>query len=176
MCCTKQEIDDSNFSKKDNEVFKERNRRAGRELLGIMTRDPSQRPLVARKAVFGLTGTPLLDSSSRVIELASLIGCSYVLGLSSHWRKLERESCRDIFLHYYLEPKQSRVIRRNLYSQCQKYITTACCRNKVGDEMDGIELKTHTKASGLFRGQYCVVEPPSLTQCIGMFVVFRRFK
>lgn len=110
-----------------------------------MTRDPKKRPLVARKAIFGLTGTPLLDSSSRVIELASLIGCTYVLGLSSHWRKLERESCRDIFLHYYLEPKQSRLIRRNLYAKCQDYISTACCRNKVGDEMNGITLVTHTK-------------------------------
>eukprot|EP00980_Cylindrotheca_fusiformis_P003492 scaffold781_cov132-Cylindrotheca_fusiformis.AAC.11 len=145
LCCTKEEVDASNNSRNEDEVFKEKNRRAGRELLGIMTRDPSQRPLAARKAIFGLTGTPLLDSSSRVIELASLIGCSYVLGLSSHWRKLERESCRDIFLHYYLEPKQSRVIRRNLYTQCQKYISTACCRNKVGDEMNGIALKKHVR-------------------------------
>jgi hypothetical protein len=147
LCCTKEEIDASNSdaddSGKKKKIFKEKNRRAGRELLGIMTRDPSQRPLLHRKAIFGLTGTPLLDSPSRVIELASLIGCTYVLGLASHWRKLERESCRDIFLHYYLEPKQSRVIRRNLYEKCQDFITTACCRNKVGDEMNGIQLQEH---------------------------------
>ena len=93
LCCTKEELIASNDSKKENEIFKERNRRAGRELLGITTRDPSQRPLVARKAIFGLTGTPLLDSSSRVIELASLIGCTYVLGLASHWRKVRLTEC-----------------------------------------------------------------------------------
>lgn len=140
LCCTKEEVDASNENR--GEVFKEKNRRSGREFLGITIKDPSQRPLVFRRAIFGLTGTPLLDSPSRVIELASLIGCTYVLGLSSHWRKLERESCRDIFLHYYLEPKQSRVIRRNLYEKCQEYIDTACCRNKVGDEMSGIRLET----------------------------------
>jgi hypothetical protein len=105
-----------------------------------MTKDPRERPLVHRKSIFGLTGTPLLDSPSRVIELASLIGSTYVLGLSSHWRKLERESSRDIFLHYYLEPKQSREIRRSLYAKCQDYITTACCRNKVEEELNGIKL------------------------------------
>ena len=113
-------------------------------MLGIMTKDPKQRPLVFRKSIFGLTGTPLLDSPNRVIELASLIGSTYVLGLSSHWRKLERESSRDIFLHYFLEPKQSREIRRNLYEKCQDFVTTACCRNKVGDEMNGIELNQET--------------------------------
>lgn len=41
--------------------FQEKNRRAGRELLGVMTKDTRQRPLVYRKAIFGLTGTPLLD-------------------------------------------------------------------------------------------------------------------
>mmetsp|Transcript_36589 Transcript_36589/g.88683 ORF Transcript_36589/g.88683 Transcript_36589/m.88683 type:complete len:2159 (+) Transcript_36589:2-6478(+) len=143
LCCTKEEVNASNESRSENEIFREKNRRAGRELLGITTKDLRKRPLIARKSVFGLTGTPLLDSANRVIELASLIGCTYVLGLSSHWRKLERESCRDIFLHYYLEPKQSRIIRSNLFQQCQKYIDTACVRNKVGDEMKGIKLEKH---------------------------------
>jgi len=67
----------------------------------------------------------------------------YVCGLSSHWRKLERESMRDIFLHNYLEPKQSREIRKNIYNKCQDYIRVACCRNKTGEEMDGIELVNH---------------------------------
>jgi len=85
----------------------------------------------------------LLDSSSRVVELANLMGNVYVCGLASHWRKLERESSRDIFLHNYLEPKQSREIRRNIYEKCQDYIRIACCRNKTGEEMDGIELVNH---------------------------------
>jgi hypothetical protein len=140
--------------KKDGGVFKEKNRRAGRELLGIMTKDPKQRPLVYRKAIFGLTGTPLLDSTSRVIELASLIGATYVLGLSSHWRKMERDSSRDIFLQFYLEPKQSRETRRNLYKQCQDYIDTACCRNKVGDEMIGITLRQVTNVRIAFREKH----------------------
>jgi hypothetical protein len=90
--------------------------RAGREFLGITIKDMSKRPLVYRTSIYGLTGTPLLDSSSRVIELANLMGNAYVLGLSSHWRRLEKESTLDV----------------------------ACCRNKVGaDEMNGSELVTH---------------------------------
>lgn len=143
LCTTKGEIDRSNEGRAD--VFKEKNRRAGRELLGILTKDPALRPLVYRRSIFGLTGTPLLDSPSRVIELASLIGSTYIIGLSSHWRKLERESSRDIFLHYFLEPKQSREVRRNLYAKCQDYIRTACCRNKVGDEMAGVQLTEQRK-------------------------------
>ena len=121
----------------------EKNRRAGRELLGISQKHVSDRPLVCRGAVFGLTGTPLLDSSSRVIELASLMGGTYVTSLSNHWRKLERESCRDIFLHTYLEPKQSREVRQSVHENCQGYLQAACCRNKSGEEMDGIKLVEH---------------------------------
>jgi hypothetical protein len=132
LCTAKGEI-----SKKD--VFTEKKRRAGRELLGITTKDVSKRPLVYRKAIFGLTGTPLLDSSDRVIELANLMGNTYVIGLSSHWRKLEKESGRDIFLHNYLEPKTSREIRSNVYKKCQDYLVTACCRNKTGEEMEKIK-------------------------------------
>lgn len=122
--------------------FKEKNRRAGRELLGITEKNINNRPLRFRSAMFGLTGTPLLDNCDRVIELANLMGGSYIIGLSSHWRKLERESMRDIFLHNYLEPRQSREVRRNVYSYCQKYLDTACCRNKTGEEMAGISLVT----------------------------------
>lgn len=86
-------------------IFKEKNRRAGRELLGLTQKDIRLRPLLFRRAIFGLTGTPLLDSSNRVIELANLMGGSYIVGLSTHWRKLERESSRNSFLHNYLEPK-----------------------------------------------------------------------
>jgi len=126
-------------------IFKEKNRRAGRELLGLTQKDIRRRPLLFRKAIFGLTGTPLLDSSNRVIELANLMGGTYIVGLSSHWRKLERESARDIFLHNYLEPKQSREVRKNIYSKCQEYVTVACCRNKTGEEMGGIKLANHRR-------------------------------
>ena len=145
LCTTKSELDSAREIAKEVDgtasgFFREKNRRAGRELLGITQRDVSKRPLVCRRGIFGLTGTPLLDSSSRVTELANLMGGVYVTGLSSHWRKLERESCRDIFLHNYLEPKQSREIRRTIYSKCQDYLDRACCRNKVGEEMVGISL------------------------------------
>lgn len=148
LCTTRDEMKtakEASASGDDSGFFQERNRRAGRELLGITERNIKNRPLVYRKAIFGLTGTPLLDSSSRVIELANLMGNTYVIGLSSHWRKLERESSRDIFLHNYLEPKQSREIRKNIYSKCQEYLKTAALRNKSGDEMNGIELTTHVK-------------------------------
>lgn len=74
-----------------------------------------------------------------MIELANLMGICYVLGLSSHWRKLEKESSRDIFLHNFLEPKKSREIRDNMYKRCQAFLDTACCRNKADKEMMGIK-------------------------------------
>lgn len=116
LCCTKNEIEESN--KNLENPFKEKNRRAGREFLGILTKDPSKRPLVFRKSMFGLTGTPLLDSPSRVIELASLVGGTYVAGCSTHWRRLERESSRDIFLHYFL----GKLAR---FADCPVYCTLA---------------------------------------------------
>jgi SNF2-related domain len=145
LCTTKSELDDAKETSSDaasSGFFKEKNRRAGRELLGITQRDTAQRPLLCRRGTFGLTGTPLLDNSNRVTELAHLMGGVYVTGLSGHWRKLERESCRDIFLHNYLEPKQSREYRQTVYGQCQEYLYVACCRNKVGDdEMAGVRLQ-----------------------------------
>ena len=149
LCTTKGEIAlarDQHDPSCETGFFKEKNRRAGRELLGITQKNITKRPLICRRATFGLTGTPLLDSSSRVIELANLMGGSYVIGLSSHWRKLERESCRDIFLHNYLEPKQSREIRQNIHNKCQDFLDIACCRNKVGDEMNGIDKVEITKS------------------------------
>ena len=99
-----------------------------------------------RKAIFGLSGTPLLDSTSRVIELANLMGNAYVLGLSSHWRRLEKESSRDIFLENYLEPVRGREVRTAAFRKCQDYLNVACCRNKVADEeMNGSVLETQIR-------------------------------
>ena len=146
LCTTKGEMKAAKEAAAEGDnsgFFAEKNRRAGRELLGITEKNIKNRPLRFRSAMFGLTGTPLLDNCDRVIELANLMGGSYIIGLSSHWRKLERESMRDIFLHNYLEPRQSREVRRNVYSYCQKYLDTACCRNKTGEEMAGISLVAH---------------------------------
>lgn len=120
--------------------------RAGREFLGITIKNITKRPLVYRKAIFGLSGTPLLDSSNRVIELANLMGNTYILGLSSHWRRLEKESSRDIFLENYLEPVKGREARAAEFNKCQDYLDAACCRNKVDDEeMNGCVLQTHIR-------------------------------
>lgn len=157
LCTTKSEIDDAREKDKDN-FFKEKNRRAGREFLGICIKNPRSRPLRCRKGVFGLTGTPLLDSSDRVVELANLMGNTYIVGLSSHWRKLEKESSRDIFLESYLEPKQGREVRKAVFDSSQAYLDVACCRNKTGEEMNGIELITHTCTTNMTEDEkdvYC---------------------
>jgi hypothetical protein len=49
--------------------FKAQSRRGARELLGVSQTDPDKRPLLAFKAVWGLTGTPLLETESRVTEV-----------------------------------------------------------------------------------------------------------
>mmetsp|Transcript_11332 Transcript_11332/g.18750 ORF Transcript_11332/g.18750 Transcript_11332/m.18750 type:complete len:501 (+) Transcript_11332:3935-5437(+) len=145
LCTTKDELSEAKKNSNDDTGFhKEKNRRAGREFLGITTKNPSQRPLVFRKAIFGLTATPLLDSTNRVIELANLMGNAYIITLSSHWRELERESCRNIFLDNLLEPKQSREIRKNIYAKCQDYLDLACCKNKNEEDMEGIVLVEKT--------------------------------
>ena len=55
-----------------NEDFKEKARRGAREFLGVAQTDPEKRPLVATRGVWGLTGTPLLETEARVTELANV--------------------------------------------------------------------------------------------------------
>lgn len=54
--------------------FKSQARRGAREFLGVGCTDASSRPLLAKCAVWGLTGTPLLETEARVTELANLMG------------------------------------------------------------------------------------------------------
>ena len=54
--------------------FKAQARRGAREFLGVGCTDSSLRPLLANRAVWGLTGTPLLETEARVTELANLMG------------------------------------------------------------------------------------------------------
>ncbi|KAL7551244.1 LOW QUALITY PROTEIN: hypothetical protein ACHAWF_014435, partial [Thalassiosira exigua] len=141
LCTSRDELKEAKAKNDHNSgFFQEKNRRAGREFLGIATKDLNKRPLVFRSSIFGLTATPLLDSTNRVIELANLMGNAYVVGLSNHWRNLEKESGRNIFLSNFLEPKQSREIRKTIYSKCQNYLDLACCKNKLETDMEGIEL------------------------------------
>ena len=92
LCTTRADIDESEFT---NDEFHTRNRGAAREFLGIAQHNTQKRPLRTRGSVFGLTGTPLLDSENRVTELANLMGGTYITSQRSHWRKCERESGRD---------------------------------------------------------------------------------
>ena len=56
LCTSKNEMKIAlEKEKATNGTFKEKNRRAGRELLGITQKDVSKRPLVYRKGIFGLT-------------------------------------------------------------------------------------------------------------------------
>ena len=48
--------------------------------------------------MWGLTGTPLLSSETRITELAALCAGTYVCGSAAHWRTMERASTRDVFL------------------------------------------------------------------------------
>jgi hypothetical protein len=54
--------------------FKSQARRGAREFLGVGCTNKSTRPLLAKTAVWGLTGTPLLETEARVTELANLMG------------------------------------------------------------------------------------------------------
>jgi len=59
--------------------FKETARRGAREFLGLAQTNISKRPLVAATGVWGLTGTPLLETEARVTELANLMGGTYLV-------------------------------------------------------------------------------------------------
>ncbi len=57
--------------------FKGQARRGAREFLGVGCTDSKSRPLLAESGVWGLTGTPLLETEARVTELANLMGGEY---------------------------------------------------------------------------------------------------
>lgn len=137
-----------------NDDFKEKARRGAREFLGVAQTDPAKRPLVAAKGVWGLTGTPLLETEARVTELANvctrgwaqqkiiavfltlflsetmqLMGGTYLTGACDHWRKEERESGRDLFLNQQ-EGNRSREYRCAIQAACHSYVKKACQRNR----------------------------------------------
>ena len=109
--------------------FKEKARRGAREFLGVAQTDISKRPLLASSGVWGLTGTPLLETEARVTELANLMGGTYLTGASQHWRKEERESGRDLFLNQAVAT-QSREYRCSVQESCNAYVQQACQRNR----------------------------------------------
>lgn len=116
-----------------DEDFKEKARRGAREFLGVAQTDITKRPLIAAVGVWGLTGTPLLETEARVTELANLMGGTYLTGAAHHWRKEERESGRDLFLNQQ-EGTRSREYRCAVQEACHTYVKEACQRNR-GEEL-----------------------------------------
>ena len=114
--------------------FKETARRGAREFLGLAQTNVKKRPLVAATGVWGLTGTPLLETEARVTELANLMGGTYLTGAAHHWRKEERESGRDLFLNQQ-EGFHSREYRCAVQGACHAYIREACQRNR-GEKLE----------------------------------------
>eukprot|EP00536_Pseudo-nitzschia_multiseries_P012821 jgi/Psemu1/33218/gm1.33218_g len=132
LCTTKLEMDEARGKNvKDETFFSERNRGAAREFLGIAQYNAQKRPLRARGCIIGLTGTPLLDNENRVIELASLMGGTYITSQRSHWRKQERESGRDSFIQLWLEPQRSRMYRKEKHDKIEQWMSIAMSRNKA---------------------------------------------
>jgi hypothetical protein len=110
---------------------------AARELMGLASDDniPGERPLRARVAVWGLTGTPMLSSEARVTELASccaLNGGVYIMGGARHWRRLEHASAFDLFL-FALKGGTTARARKRRWEHAQDYITTAVQRNRAAE-------------------------------------------
>jgi hypothetical protein len=92
--------------------FKDDAKRGAREFLGVSQPDASKRPLLAASGVWGLSGTPLLETEARVTELANLCASTYVTGAAHHWRKDEAYSARDMFLSQ-VEENKSRECELN---------------------------------------------------------------
>jgi site-specific DNA-cytosine methylase len=111
---------------------------AARELMGLAAEGDAERPLHTRGGVWGLTGTPMLSSEDRVIELASMFR-SYCLGQAKHWRKAERASRRDLFLQQ-LDSEGSLSYASARRSHSQAFVTSAVQRNRA-DEFTGTKVE-----------------------------------
>ena len=116
---------------------REKRKCAQRELLGIGQPDVGRRPLRVRRSTWGLTGTPLLSSETRITELASLCGGTYVCGNAAHWRTMERASTRDVFLRYH-ESASSLIYLEERTRAAQAYISAAVQRNRIDRELSHI--------------------------------------
>lgn len=122
---------------------------AVRELLGIAIPDVHSRPLLAQRAIFGLTGTPLLSSVARITELASLCAGAYVTGASAHWRTVERASSRDLFLRYH-DSVATRLYQTETVRSAQEFVSHAARRNVVEEQIActtrewPVKLKAHS--------------------------------
>lgn len=114
--------------------FKAEARRGAREFIGVGCTDPASRPLRPRLALWGLTGTPLLETEARVIELANLMGGTYLTGSANHWRKHESDSDRNMFLDKQEEGSKSREYTDAQSKSCHAFIREACQRNR-GEEL-----------------------------------------
>ncbi|KAL1514920.1 hypothetical protein AB1Y20_004000 [Prymnesium parvum] len=127
-------------AKEESKMEKEKRKCAQRELLGIGQADLTRRPLRARKSTWGLTGTPLLSSETRITELAALCGGTYVCGNAAHWRTMERASTRDVFLRYH-ESASSLIYLEERTRAAQEYIDAAVQRNRIDNELKHIAVK-----------------------------------
>ena len=99
--------------------------------MGLAAEGDAERPLRARGGVWGLTGTPMLSSEDRVIELASMFR-SYCVGQAKHWRKAERASRRDLFLQQ-LDSEGSVTYAAARRNHAQDFVTTAVQRNRANE-------------------------------------------
>lgn len=141
-------------AKKDNDLsdlkaFTETHRRGAREFLGVgQTYD--RRPLRSVAGFWGLTGTPMLETEARVMELANLMGGTYVTGAAHHWRREERDSGRDMFLNLY-EGTRSRAYRSAVQAAAHKYVAEACQRNR-GEKLQ-VELRRTTTAVSMTQSE-----------------------
>jgi site-specific DNA-cytosine methylase len=123
---------------------------AAREIMGVASVNLKDRPLLCRKGIWGLTGTPMLSTVERTTELASMCGGSLVCGASKHWRNMERASGRDMFLGD-LDSSffASGAYRLRCFEHAQKFITTAVQRNRTteykGTKKDDISFVRMSK-------------------------------
>ena len=105
---------------------------AARELMGVAS-ESGDRPLRARLAVWGLTGTPMLTSVSRTTEMASLCGGTYLQGAAKHYRRMERVSRRDVIVDAISTTFSSPHYRSVQRAHNQSFIDHAVQRNRSAE-------------------------------------------
>eukprot|EP00934_Nitzschia_sp_Nitz4_P001526 Nitzschia sp. Nitz4//scaffold16_size188269//113894//121049//NITZ4_001800-RA/size188269-processed-gene-0.61-mRNA-1//1//CDS//3329538544//1526//frame0 len=147
--------------------FKEKARRGAREFLGVSQTDVSQRPLQVTSGIWGLTGTPLLETEARVTELASLMGGTYVTGAAHHWRREERDSGRDLFLNQQ-EPTRSREYRCAVQESCHTYVREACQRNRGEKLLVQLSSEKHPTSMAKTEGDDFLRNSPDANKSFGI--------
>ena len=104
----------------------------------------------------------MVSNESRIAELASVCGGTYVTGYHQHWRQNERASTREVFRRCSEESPNS-VVMLHRVKASSDYLMAACRRNCADEELRHITVSKETVAFDIVKDGPCAKlgSPPS---------------